>query len=393
MVDINLGSLNLCSDKYFDVNNYLRNSVDLELEDSGQYECVASSRSGKYVWKSQLSVVPPSASNKALSSNGFDPVRRPPPPHQPYVIKVDSSSITIAWNPTQYQSHSLPAEMEFNSVPKTPLIFEPKKEPREDFITTDKKGSVEPSYIDDDYYDSGEADNSARRNRRSPSSGSSAEFGPSETDAFFKALEKPHRFSSGKFLETESSQEQESSIGFGDVVSQIITNKEKLEAEGNTEEEYEYTDGDDYDEDGQDSRNSAGEDNESTNLVLTTSSTTTSTTSTTTTTPTPTTSTGKPITSSLVNPKEYVNLHHFKPDPPMTYKVYIHTKNRLLNLRNIMFQTSTYFFQVEYYSPDETKSEWLLGATAVSEQTFTLQVCTIIYTNWFHPKNISRHLL
>lgn len=252
-------------------------------------------------------------------------ITRPPAPSQPFVTKVDAASITISWitigwhppppsNHYQSQSSSSSSspELEFNSVPKSPSIFEPKKKkPGAEKDLSDKKGSIidsEPAtYIDDEEeYDSLELDSSSRSKR-------STEFIGSEADAFFKALERPSRFNSPKFTENESSQEIEASrVGDGT---------------GTTgEEEYEYTDGDDYDEE-----TGGGENGE--NLVLTTSSTTTTTTTTTTTsTTTPVPSTRKPVTSSFINPREYVNPHQLNKasQPAITYKVRILASFRTL---------------------------------------------------------------
>lgn len=102
---------------------YLPAISDLKLEDTGLYECVASSRSGKYVWRAYLHVEPANSihylqhsqqqQQQALAfprSSALDiaNIQRPRPPMQPRIIKVDSSSVTIAWNPRYWESVESP---------------------------------------------------------------------------------------------------------------------------------------------------------------------------------------------------------------------------------------------------------------------------------------------
>ena len=73
-------------------------------EDSGMYECVASSRSGKYVWRAYLHVELATNPSAVFRRTGFDITSlRPREPMKPTIVKVDSTSVTIAWHPKYFQ--------------------------------------------------------------------------------------------------------------------------------------------------------------------------------------------------------------------------------------------------------------------------------------------------
>jgi hypothetical protein len=90
-------------------------SPDLEKEDSGIFECVASSRTGKYVWKAYLTVDDTLPPNNPFRRSGFDLLggssgpqpHRPREPLKPQVIQVDSSSVTIAWHPRYFLNNEV----------------------------------------------------------------------------------------------------------------------------------------------------------------------------------------------------------------------------------------------------------------------------------------------
>jgi len=96
---------------------FLYDSLDLRLDDAGMYECVASSRSGKYAWKSFLTVVPVLNIPLGLQPNGRGRHRMAylggngdmdrPSPMKPHIVKIESTSVTLAWHPKYFNKDIL----------------------------------------------------------------------------------------------------------------------------------------------------------------------------------------------------------------------------------------------------------------------------------------------
>ncbi|CAG7721014.1 unnamed protein product, partial [Allacma fusca] len=137
---------------------------DLVQEDAGLFECVASSRSGKYVWRAHLHVDVSSNPSSVFRRTGFDMATlRPREPMKPHVVKVDATTVTIAWNPKHFQSTSDQPSPSESFLPWSEMASNSRAEsqspPRPSFIQRKVKSSKrsrngaeseEEDYDDDD---------------------------------------------------------------------------------------------------------------------------------------------------------------------------------------------------------------------------------------------------
>lgn len=127
---------------------------DLTIEDSGLYECVASSRSGKYVWQASLTVDSFSPSHVGAAAN-FLPNglldSRPNPPMKPQVVEIDATTITIAWDPKYF--NLLKSELAFQQGKrKMAKSFDSANNYDEDDWEPRFKRNIKNNNHDDSYY-------------------------------------------------------------------------------------------------------------------------------------------------------------------------------------------------------------------------------------------------
>lgn len=69
---------------------------DLQLSDSGMYQCTVHSENGQSSWSATLRVVPAHSTN-TMFHRAPDPSTRPNAPSRPSIVNVTENSITISW--------------------------------------------------------------------------------------------------------------------------------------------------------------------------------------------------------------------------------------------------------------------------------------------------------